>query len=98
MDINVRFCRILLQRAMKDLTGREAEHFRENAAVMKISGSRGDWLFEWSNADTVAGRTFTLELQADNAADAKAKGINEWLESHAVALRALDWPPRELFK
>lgn len=95
-DINARFCRLLLQLSMKELTGREAEHFRENASAIRID--RSTFLFEWTNADIWPGRTFTLELQADNVVDAKAQGIIKWLDKCAVALRADGWPPRELKK
>jgi hypothetical protein len=95
MDINARFCKILLKLARKDLTGREVEHFDQHAHAMRID--RSTFLFEWYGADSRPGhRVFTTEVQADNVADAKAQGINEWLTNHSVALRAVDWPPRQL--
>jgi biotin-(acetyl-CoA carboxylase) ligase len=93
--MNAQFCRILLQQAMKDLTGREAEHFRANCSAMKMSGFRGYYLVEWRQASMDNGRTFTLEVQADNVAEAKAKGINHWLEHHAERARTANWPPRD---
>lgn len=93
MDINAQFCRILLQQATKDLTGREAEHFRANCNATKIS--RSEYLVEWSNAGMCGCRTFTTEVRADNVAEAKAKAINEWLEHHAERARAANWPPRD---
>lgn len=96
MDPNARFCRILLQLAMKDLTGREAEHFRANCSALKMTSlSRGHFLVEWSKANMNNGRTFALEVQADNVAEAKAKAINGWLEHHAERARAMNWPPRD---
>lgn len=96
MDVNVRFCRILLQQAMKDLTGHEADHFREHCSAIKMHGFRGYYFVEWSNADGNTGRPFSLEVEADNVAEAKAKAILYWLERHAVALRTRGWPPRNL--
>lgn len=96
IDPNARFCRILLQLAMKDLTGREADHFREHCSVLKISGFRDQYLVEWSNADSNDSGTFALEVQADNVADAKAHAVRHWLEHHAETMRARDWPPRDL--
>jgi hypothetical protein len=94
MDPNAQFCRILLAQARKDLTGREAEHLDEHAGVLRID--RKTFLFEWSGADSAdpGVKTFATEIEADNAAHAKAQGIQEWLVNHAAALRALDWPPR----
>jgi hypothetical protein len=95
VDMNAKFCQIMLRQAMLDLTGRELAHFRKNCSAIKMSGFRGYYLVEWSNADMSNGRTFTLEVQADNAADAKTKGINNWLEHHAERARAANWPPRD---
>lgn len=86
MDMNKRFCQILLAQAKLDLTGRELRHFNKNVGCLKMSGFRDYYLVEWPNMGE-AGRTYALEVQADNANDAKAKAINKWLETHAPAAR-----------
>lgn len=96
MDMNARFCQILLKQAMADLTGREAEHFRRHCSALKMTSlSRGYYLVEWRDAGD-GGDTFTMEVQADNVAHAKATAINDWLEYFAEGKRAAGWPPRPL--
>lgn len=86
MDTNKQFCKILLAQAKLDLTGRELRHFNKNASCLKIPVFRGLYLVEWPNMGE-AGRTYALEVEADNVYDAKAKAINKWLETHAPAAR-----------
>lgn len=86
-DMNLQFCSILLQQAMRDLTANELAHFRKNVGCLKMSSFRGYYLVEWPKMGK-DGRTFALEVQADNAREAKAKAINNWLEHHAPIVRA----------
>jgi hypothetical protein len=90
--LNARFCRILLQQALLDLTGRELAHYRKHAAVLRMSGFNGFWFFEWSDNAANGGGNFSCEVQADNAAHARALGVAKWLEYHAEAKRCQNWP------
>lgn len=85
-DVNARFCSIMLRQAKLDLTGRELKHFNRNCSALKIHSFRDFYLVEWSRMSK-DGRTFSLEVQADNANDAKSKAINNWLEHHAPTVR-----------
>lgn len=85
-DINTRFCQKLLAQAKLDLTGRELKHFNQNVGCLKLSGAGGWYFVEWPNMGE-AGRTFSVEVQADNAYDAKAQAIRKWLDTQATAAR-----------
>jgi hypothetical protein len=90
-DINKAFCRMVLTLTMKDLTGREADHFKANVGVVGIG--RGDYFVEWPEMG--ADGTFEFECRADNVEDAKSQALNNWLEYHAVKVRAKGYPPRK---
>ena len=86
MDMNKKFCQIMLAQAKLDLTGRELLHFNKHAGCLKMSSFRGWYLVEWPNMGE-AGRTYSIELEADNANHAKAQAIQKWLETQAPAAR-----------
>lgn len=83
------FCKILLRLALQELTGNELKHFRANAGCLKMSGGGTNtyYLVEWPKMDKGRG-TFAWEVQAHNAAEAKAKALNIWLTHHAATVRA----------
>lgn len=88
VDINIRFCQLLLKSAMETLTKEERADFRRNSGTLRLHiGRSSTYLVEWPKKDSETGGTYAWEDQADNAYDAKAKAINHWVEHHASKFR-----------
>lgn len=88
-DINIRFCALMLRMTMRDLTTNEAADFRKNQGTLcsEARPGRRQYLVEWPKMSK-DGRTFAWEGHADNANDAKAKALQNWLEHHSPQVRA----------
>lgn len=87
-SINRKFCNLLLQQAVLDLTGRELRHFRANVGCLRIRVSCRTWyLVEWPKM-SADGSLYQWEGEADTAAHAKYQAIGHWLKEHAPKVRA----------
>jgi hypothetical protein len=88
MDMNLRYCMILLQQTMLDLTARELRHFRANVGIVRQNSFGGTYhVVEWPKMDKDGG-TYMWEGQSDNRYHAKAEAIGDWLKVHAPSVRA----------
>lgn len=88
MDTNLRFCLILMQQVMLDLTARELKHFKANVGILVQKGFGGTYhVVEWPKMAKDGG-TYMWEGQSDNRYHAKAEAIGDWLQLHAPAVRA----------
>lgn len=86
-DINTAFCRNLLAIVKLDLTGRELRQLKNAGLTWSGPPHRRYYFFEWPKMDGKDG-TFYWEGQADNANDARAQALQDWLKDYAVDYRA----------
>jgi hypothetical protein len=77
-DINVIFCRALLQAVLKDVRPRLPQGFELRDAW--VYHSHFGW--EFHGPAVAPGRNFYWHGEADNAFDARAKGWQAWLNQH----------------